>query len=155
MRTSDALTSQLELLLPWDSSSGARIATASHRAATPSANSTSGRLDPLGSPLLALTALRLARSHLTARARKTGQLAVTRMLMQGRPSGLQLPRCWCKEDQPVHSRPAANTRKTDEPTRCSWSFAGIHRARPTLELTSPVTTHTASLLVCMLFFKQQ
>jgi hypothetical protein len=55
--------SQSQLLLPGDSSSAAHTATASLLAATPSADSKSGRLEPLGSPPPALTALQPGCSH--------------------------------------------------------------------------------------------
>jgi hypothetical protein len=71
MRTSDTLVSQSELLLPRDSSSGVHTATTSVRATTPSANSASGYLDPSGSPLTVLIALRPPRSQPAADARKT------------------------------------------------------------------------------------
>jgi hypothetical protein len=61
-----ALVSQLDLLIPQDSLSGAHTATASFLAATLSADSERGHLNPLGSPLPVLTTLPPARSHVAA-----------------------------------------------------------------------------------------
>jgi hypothetical protein len=80
------LVSQLELLLPWGSSSGVYTATASLLAAAPSADSESGRLEPLGSPPPVLTALQPARSHPVA---EEGRLP---LLTQASPLRLELRR---------------------------------------------------------------
>jgi hypothetical protein len=82
------LTSQWALLLSQDSSSAARTAAVSLREVTLSADSASSHTDPLGSPSLVLTALRPARSHLAANTRKTSQLTVIWLLMQGTPTSL-------------------------------------------------------------------
>jgi hypothetical protein len=66
----NALVSQSELLLPQDRSSGVHTATASLLAATPSADSASGHLDPLGS------------------LPPYSQLSVTWLMAQGRPMSL-------------------------------------------------------------------
>jgi hypothetical protein len=78
------LTSQLELVLPRDRSSGAHKATACLRAATGSADSASGCLDTLESSLLAFTTPRPAYSHPAANIRKTSWLTVTWLLTQRR-----------------------------------------------------------------------
>jgi hypothetical protein len=53
----------------------------------------------------------------------------------------------------AHSQPAADTRKTNEPACCGWSFMGIHWAHPALELrpfSGPTTPHQLphTLLAC-------
>jgi hypothetical protein len=84
------------------------------------------------------------RSNLAADARKNGRLAVVRPSTQRRPVGSQSSGCLNREERPARSHPAAGAIKTDEPARYGRSFAGIHRARPVLEILpfwGPTTLH--------------
>jgi hypothetical protein len=64
--------------------------------------------------------------------------------MLGRQTNSQSPGRRHRGDWPARSHLAADTKKTDEPARCGWSFAGIHRVRPALEIrpfSGPTTPH--------------